>query len=313
MKCNVCGTSKLREVRYDLHVPPENFLGRLKYRVKLFRYPYIASTFSLIESYIPSNLKSLKKISRWFANPFGGKIKVCQSCGHGEMMKPPNLKKLESYYRDMYWDAHSNRPENVTVSETKKNNRAGQQIDFVYQTLSDNDIKSILEIGAGEASAILLLRTRLASKPDLFVCESGKQWEDYYKTAEIHKIADYFPFTTERRFSYIHTSHWLEHTRDLIETITILKNLLNENGFLFIEVPNTKHDYWDNNFLDTPHIHFFTPSSLKKVFENYGFKCNKIATYGPTNKDLAKGNRQNAVSKLEIEGGCWIRALFSVV
>ena len=76
---------------------------------------------------------------------------------------------------------------------------------------------------------------------------------------------EYFPFKTDIKFDFIHTSHWLEHIVDVNKTMAKINSMLTNKGGLFIEVPNTEF-YWDYPQTDTPHIHFFLPN-LKKLGE----------------------------------------------
>lgn len=53
-----------------------------------------------------------------------------------------------------------------------------------------------------------------------------------------------------------------------------------------MEVPNCSDDYWNLDIGDSPHIHFFTEMSLKRLFENCGFNTLTIGCYGFTNKEF---------------------------
>ena len=80
-----------------------------------------------------------------------------------------------------------------------------------------------------------------------------------------------------QKFDAITMWHVLEHVPDLQYQIEWLKNHLNENGVLFVAVPNfnsldAKHykNFWAA--WDVPrHLHHFSAKSIKTLFEAHGF------------------------------------------
>ena len=281
-KCIICGSTKLLSKKYGQH---KKIKYTLKQRIK----------------------KTIKKTIK--RELFSGNINVCGSCGYGIMKNIPDENKLKKYYNKQYWDWRA-----VDVSEIlnkyKNDLRSNTQTQLVYKYLSE--INNVLEIGAGAAFASLKLKELFREKNNkeikLYVCEPGKQWIEYYKEINILKIADFFPFSSDIKFDYIHTSHWIEHVADIKQTVKDLNNLLNENGCLFVEVPNTSKTYWDLNFKDIPHIHFFTKASLKKLMDNNGFNCLYIEECGITIQEYYSKFSVNHYNKNE--NGVVIRGVF---
>ena len=222
----------------------------------------------------------------------------------------PSDAEVIRYYENQYWADRSAPADVVYKAKYKGNSRAEHQVKFVLNELqkADANIKKVLEIGAAGACASLLFRD--VWKKNLLLlhaCEPGKQWIRYYQECGIKRVAEFFPFQAKTSFDYIHTSHWLEHVTDVHLTLSKMHRMLNKDGFVFIEVPNTEHFYWDFPETDTPHIHFFTRESIKKLFNKYNFECIKIGEYGITFRQLHNGvpDRQDAREK-----GYYLRALF---
>ncbi|MEO1655181.1 MAG: class I SAM-dependent methyltransferase, partial [Bacteroidota bacterium] len=186
------------------------------------------------------------------------------------------------------------------------------QLELVENTLgtSLHQVEEILEIGAGNANFSILMRSRSQTKLSLDVCEPGDQWLEHYTFHKIHRVAEFFPFSGKQKYDYIHTSHWLEHMDDLASTIRDLKDLLKPGAFLFVEVPNCEHDYWNAPELDTPHIQFFTQDSLKRGFEKAGFDCLSIGEYGITFIEYRKGVKVTQDKFGPRDKGFWLRAIF---
>lgn len=302
MKCIVCGSIMPLKKKYDNHTgfSLKSILKKL--------LPY----FDFI---IPESIPNLKRHSRnnkkYSTNQtalFKGYIRICSNCGHGVMELPPTKSQLQQYYQNLYWSQRS------TVFKSNSyihNPRAAHQVDFILDHIHCEDITSILEIGAGAANASQLLREKCKNPSiNIYACEPGQQWGNFYRNQNIKKIADYFPFETDMKFDYVHTSHWLEHVLDLDEILSNLNAIINTKGSIFIEVPNTEHYYWDIPMRDTPHIHFFTRKSLIKAFNNNNFECLNIGEYGIKYIEKLSGVTVTPDRYGACENGFWIRALF---
>jgi len=135
------------------------------------------------------------------------------------------------------------------------------------------------------------------------VVEPGKGWGKYYIANNINKVADFFPFSSNKYYGYIHTSHWLEHVIDLEATLVKLYEKLENGGLLFVEVPNCTDKYYRLDVGDTPHIHFFTENSLIKLFTKYGFKLIRSGTFGLTNEEefLYRNSSDNINNDISLE------------
>lgn len=303
MRCKVCDSELTLRKKYNEHVAVLSLKTLIKKLLPFFDF--------IIPGFIPKFKRYSSKKSPFRA--FRGHISVCSNCGYGVMENPPTKIELQRYYQEEYWSQRSTAVEKATVrdNEYKHDPRAIHQVDFAKEEIHCGTISNVLEIGAGAAYGSLLLRNRCKdSTINLYVCEPGAQWEDYYQRQGTKKIADNFPFETSERFDFVHTSHWLDHTQDLDETLSYLNTIINPSGYIFVEVHNTEHFYWDLPTMDIPHIHFFTRRSLVKAFENHKFDCLKIGEYGITYLD-----RQNGISVTPdkygaCDKGFWIRGLF---
>ncbi len=299
MKCKVCSSGVAVSKIYDNHLESGTLKGAVKELL-----PYV-------DFIIPQFVKKLK-IHSAKKTPFKGFVKVCTNCGHGIMRNPPTMDALQRYYQSEYWHE---RPEPVESVKKEKDDyltqRAIHQTEFMMDMADGHAIANILEIGAGAAYTSLLLKKKFEDAAiGLYVCEPAKQWEDHYRKHGIIRVAEYFPFQTDVRFDYIHTSHWLEHVCDLNATLSELSALMNPSGYIFVEVPNTEHSYWDMPIFDRPHIHFFTRQSLTKVFKDNDFECLKIGEYGITWQEWYDEIPLSFDRYGACEKGFWIRALF---
>ena len=297
MNCDICGSHVDKFIEYDYHV--FSIKGFVKKILPYFRFV------------IPIFLTRLRRIaSRKII--FKGDIGICTNCGYGILIDIPSADKISHYYSHtfatsrVYEDTRKKKDiiDLGTKDDYKKNVRAVNQINLIQDHISLNHNSNILEIGGGGSYPLLLLRD-MYNNNNINVCEAGVLWEEYYHKLKINIASNYFPFKSKKKFDYIHTSHWLEHVDNLNLTINSIYDLLNPDGYFFIEVPSSDCLYWKKPILDTPHIQFFTKECLKIILEKNNFKCLHIDTYGPSVDDVflnikvdnAKVNKNGAAIK----------------
>jgi SAM-dependent methyltransferase len=251
-------------------------------------------------------------------------IRICGNCGYGRYEKYIDDDLLKEFYINKYFKSKG--LTKIINYDYRTCIRAGGQYRFVEEYLKGLGNFRMLEIGAADANSTQLIREKIKGVIAHAV-EPGEGWKNYYQERDIELISESFPFGVNRGYDYIHCSHWLEHVADLAETIKCLKMHLNKRGFVFIEVPNCCREYWlFTNYEPEGHIHFFSLPSLAKLFQKYGFKLNKIGTYGMRHPERAlfwmnrkkldnsvieKGNRSVKHCLLRKDGE-YIRALFQL-
>ena len=241
---------------------------------------------------------------------FNGKILLCNDCKYGVMQNPPSENELKKYYEKKYWVKRLSSFQPKKSEE--KNFRSKYQYRFIKNHIKSQSNFSLLEIGAGPAFSSMYIKNKLKHlECNIDVCEAGEQFTEHYENNNINRVASFFPFDTNKKYDYIHCSHWLEHVHDLKSTVKNLDSLLKNNGHIFIEVPNTEHYYFDQNSIKinhTPHIQFFSINSLRIIFENFSFKTLKIKECGETRQEYYSGT-SSLIFDNNIRGK-WIRALF---
>lgn len=123
----------------------------------------------------------------------------------------------------------------------------------------------ILDIGAGKAIMGKALKDRWGSctydvvEPDTEISESYGDWVDDIYT-EIHEAP-------KRKYDLVVMNQVLEHVIDPVTFIEAASDLLNQNGFLYIDVPY--HDYKFKPSV-SPHLFFYSTKSLTKLLNGIG-------------------------------------------
>lgn len=177
------------------------------------------------------------------------------------------------FYSDEY-DLHS---ESV-LSEFKYEVEGG--FIGIYDNIANFIIKNVdlggkgkmLDIGCGKGLLLHKLNNR---KPEWeqYAVEPSKNAIPYFK--EIMPKLNVFngnfedsPFL-KQTFSLIMANGVLEHIHDPVTFLDQIRNSLDDDGVLFIGVPNFRNNPVDLFTYD--HLNRFTPESIKRIFEFTGF------------------------------------------
>jgi glycosyltransferase involved in cell wall biosynthesis len=102
---------------------------------------------------------------------------------------------------------------------------------------------------------------------------------------------DFITFNQPQEQKYDVVTAWavLEHIPQLLETLTKIKSLLNQDGWFFFEVPcltfTARDEYWYSSSLE--HIYYFTEKSIQNILNeyfcgNYSGKVVAIQNFGAT-------------------------------
>lgn len=201
-------------------------------------------------------------------------IIICQKCGFGQTFIKE--EKLDDYYKNSYWDLRSEKTEDY--NGYKSHPRGIYQLKFVKEKIKTPS--KVLEIGGGFCNFSLLLRDDI-SRLKIYSDEISLNLIDYYKNNKINLYQK-----PEGDFDHIHLSHVLEHISNPQTYLNNLLSILNFKGSIYVEVPNTNKDYFNLNFIDEPHVNFFTKSAFQQLAKKNKLQTSEIETFGPTWDEL---------------------------
>lgn len=129
---------------------------------------------------------------------------------------------------------------------------------------------------------------------DREAAKEAKKWYDEVITEDIEQIEP-LPLP-ENYFDVITFGDVLEHLRRPDLVLLKVKKYLSPDGYIVASVPNVarigirmklvagKFDYEHCGILDKSHLRFFTRESIKRLFENTGYKVMKIDYTGLASK-----------------------------
>jgi len=151
-------------------------------------------------------------------------------------------------------------------------------------------IRSILDIGCGQGAFLKLVKERTQAETwgievITEIAEKAKTQVDNILIGKIEERLDSIP---DAYFDCITFNDVLEHLVEPTKVLQSIKNKLSDNGFIIASLPNVRYffnlrdlliykdwKYNDSGVLDSTHLRFFTKKSMKRMFEDAGYKMIK--------------------------------------
>jgi len=218
----------------------------------------------IVTFFFPVPKSLLSKINR-------KKIKIlfCNSCTHVFQVNV-NVKLINLIYADFY--NHYNLDTSIEFQKIYRD----RTLEFIDKNLGDNNNNlNILDIGCGEGTYFPFFsnygydcfgfepsnKNIIAKEKNPNAVISSSYFEDHYEN--IFKI----------QFNIILLNWVLEHLLSLDNFFSILKAYCEPGTKIFLQVPDLLY-YIENDlylFYVHEHIHYFTPFSIQKCLERFGF------------------------------------------
>ena len=189
----------------------------------------------------------------------------CNSCSMVSQNPIPTEHQVEQYYATEYRQDYKQ----VFEPKLKHIYRAGNLALDRLGFLTKNNVASgkLLDVGAG-GGEFTYVSSQLGFdstgiEPNIGYSNYAKdQYQANVKTGQLADI--------DGKFDVITMFHVMEHIPDPIKTFKKLYDLLNEDGFLFIEVPNIESfSQSPGNTFFKAHIHYFSAATLIACASQY--------------------------------------------
>ena len=209
---------------------------------------------------------------------------ICKNCLLIKNNTELSNSKLTDYYKNNY------NKKNYSAEHDLIFERMLIPSKFRIDLINKKGIKfsageKLLEIGPGSGSMLYLFEkmnlNTFAIEPDL----DAVNWLKYNFKAKIFNTF-FFDWVSnkekykETQFDWIVITHVLEHLRDPAKFLGQIKNELNKNGKLLIEIPNANNPYSDGDewgyLFDPGHFYYYSIDNLKMMLNSLGFKIELI-------------------------------------
>lgn len=201
-------------------------------------------------------------------------LRKCKKCGVVYAFPYPDSADVEKYYKDgSYFSFVSNQNKKSLKISQKIINQS--RINFISSKVSFKKIFKVLDIGSGNANFGLELKKNFSHvtydivEPDQSIFkENSNLITNFY--LNINEIVN-------EKYDLIILNFVVEHLIDPASYISKTKELLNEGGLIYIEIPNSEYEY-KNSY--TPHLFFWNLDSFKFFLKSKNFHIIFANTFG---------------------------------
>ena len=192
-------------------------------------------------------------------------ICVCNTCSMVSQNPIPTEEQVEHYYATEYRQDYKQ----VFEPKLKHVYRAGNLAFYRLGFLTKNNVTSgkMLDVGAG-GGEFTYVSSQLGFdsagiEPNIGYSNYAR--DQYQANVKTGQLAD-----VDGKFDVITMFHVMEHIPDPVKTFKKLYDLLNEDGSLFIEVPNIESfSQSPTNTFFKAHIHYFSAITLIACASQY--------------------------------------------
>lgn len=199
------------------------------------------------------------------------KLFICKKCSMIYLKIENSIqKKINKYYS---LSNHFLKP--GYISSDQKIRREGQ-VNWVIESIPNykEKIHSILDIGSGSGYFLNVFKKK--GIKNLLGIDFSKSMISFMKKKYLikGKVGDFNKISNKVKYDLISCIQVLEHTINPKNIIKKAKKILNLNGYIFIEVPDSEKPRYNQlpGFYVFDHIYHFTEKSLCTLLENNGFE-----------------------------------------
>lgn len=219
-----------------------------------------------IENIFTSNLNLSVSSDNKVVNK-GFSIYKCTSCSHLQKIENKDMLTVyETYKKDDLVDGQ----DQIKFINGKPSFRTDILIKTILDKLENK--KTLLDIGTGTGVFLRSCNNYLNLNMSAFDVNS-RQKENILNIPNVNNFYTNSLQNITSKFDIISMIHVFEHIQKPLETLNILKNMLNKDGVIIIQVPSIIEN--PNDILIYDHYSHFTQSALflilKKVFSNVEF------------------------------------------
>jgi 2-polyprenyl-3-methyl-5-hydroxy-6-metoxy-1,4-benzoquinol methylase len=225
----------------------------------------------------------------------------CKGCSLHSLFPIPSGTELESIYED-----YAKKGDRINVEKLRIKDIYPNKIDLIRKYKPET--KTMLDIGSGLGGF-----ASVAKKSGFEVTGLEPQKEQCDMANELFHVDLYctnfekFYYQDRKKYDVVHLHHVLEHVRDPKGTLLGIREKLNENGILILEVPNQFFSLktelyaklgkanFEKSLNPYHHIYFFSPYTLKKMLLKTDFK---ILELNDVSKHPSKSNFKNTIKHL---------------
>lgn len=204
----------------------------------------------------------------------------CTACGLVFNNPIPDEAALRAFYRTDYRQDYKNTAQPKLKHHYRYGGRVAEQISSYPEPY--RKAQRVLDIGSGSGEFVALM---LALGREVQGVEPTESYAAYVTETFGANIfnGSVDDFQAEGRYDLIRLNHVLEHLADPVERLSLIRDLLNEDGVLHVEVPDFRtycRTKSSGNMFHFGHIFNYDAHTLQSVAARAGLEA--IHSSGPT-------------------------------
>lgn len=200
----------------------------------------------------------------------------CSNCTLRITFPKPNIDEISKYYNSEEYISHKEEGRSLI----NKIYKIVQKISLVkkrrlVEKYFGGEKGSLLDIGCGTGDFINVMQKADWQVSGVEPDNNARRIAQELSSAQIFSIEQHLNDTS--KYDVITMWHTLEHIHDIHKQISKIDEMLDEDGMLYIAVPNyTSFDaeYYKQNWAayDVPrHLNHFSPQAMQILFEKYEY------------------------------------------
>ncbi|MDG2320312.1 MAG: methyltransferase domain-containing protein [Rhodospirillaceae bacterium] len=210
---------------------------------------------------------------------------LCRDCGHVFTNPQPTAQEISAFYEHRYRTAYKGtatpKPKHVYRAGLRALERFDQLKSFCAQGVR------VLDVGSGGGEFAYLMRKlgfhMLGIEPNQGYAEfSRNEYDLDVNVGGVENIPE-----TNQAYDVITLYHVLEHLESPVAVLAQLRDSLNDDGLLIVEVPNVEARYHGpNRQFHLAHLHSFSLESLQLAGNRAGLTATSV-TLQPHTKHIS--------------------------
>lgn len=230
---------------------------------------------------------------------FGMALYTCCHCGLSQIAEPIDPGILYNGF-------------NFNFSSWKPEPHFDDELDVIFET---NEPETAFEIGCNDGRFLEALRERgvtnaMGVEPNPVPGEKAKErgFHVFSEMVSTDVCERAIAANGSKKFDLVVSRQVLEHVLDLDNFFACANQLLSEDGFLFIDVPDCEQgiEQGDCSIIWEEHVSYFSEAILIAAFRQYGFEPKIIRHYNFSGGTIAiiaqKSNATTLIEKTAASG-----------
>lgn len=267
-----------------------------------------------------------------FTDRTEAQVLECRGCGFRFLFPQITEERLRDFYSMGYFTGQADRSsEDLPPPDTQVyEDFLVERFDKFRATLDlclahAPSARRILDVGAATGEFLQLARSRGLEVSGIEISEYASRFAAERHGLELH-LGTLEDFRPSGRFDIIHLNHVLEHLNEPRRAVERLRELLDDGGIIYVEVPMQFHlieraayqvlgREREFSLFSVHHPVFFTPRTLVRLFQDHGLRCRFLRLFDPRRYPVktAPAFAKAAVWRLlaSMGQGNYIEAIFS--